>query len=315
MHGMPGMPRHGRTALGWLVRGRREGGTPGRERHMTAQCVTNRMWAAPGAVRAMPGDSVEVVFSTACRRAGAVCARAGAGPVLPVDREFFTAGVLGRPRGTGVRRAMLRPNRPRVAKPLRGHAARRRRRVSEPVIPRRPREGGSVHHGRREKAQAGGREPGGGARRACGRRPAAWRRVTVPAQVENRDRLQDGKADTHTHVEQGRAREDLLLCAVANGAQRVDDDALGQEGARRRPEDPAGGVQDTPGAGGLRRARHPGMAEAAAQAAPLGGARTPTFGKCDGGTLAGRRWRGKRRGQGRRRWARRWPRTAARPGP
>jgi len=149
---------------------------------MTAQCVTNRMWAAPGAVRAVPGDSVEVAFSTVYRRVRAVCRRAGAGPVLPVDREFFTTGAVGRPGGTGVRWAMLCPNRPRVAKPLREHAARRRR-VPEPGIPRRAREGGAARDGRREKAQAGGREPGGGARRACGRQPAAWRRVAVPAKV------------------------------------------------------------------------------------------------------------------------------------
>jgi len=102
---------------------------------MTAQCVTNGMWAAPGAVRAVPGDSLEVAFSTVCRRAGAVCRRAGAGPVLPVDRGYFTTGVIGRLEGTGVRWAMLCPNRPRVAKPLREHAARRRRCVSEPGIP------------------------------------------------------------------------------------------------------------------------------------------------------------------------------------
>jgi len=137
---------------------------------MTAQCVTNGMWAAPGAVRAVPGDPLEVAFSTVCRRAGAVCRRAGAGPVLPVDRGYFTTCVIGRLEGTGVRWAMLCPNRPRVAKPLREHAARRRRCVSEPGI-RRAREGGAVHHGHREKAQAGGREPGGGAHRVCGRRP------------------------------------------------------------------------------------------------------------------------------------------------
>jgi len=133
--GMRGMPRHGRTALGWLVRGRREGGAPGRERHTAAQCAANRMWAAPGAVRVTPGDGVEVAFSTVYRRVRAVCRRAGVGPALPVDREFFTTGVIGRPGGTGVRWAMLCPNRPRVARPLRGHAARRRRRVSEPGIP------------------------------------------------------------------------------------------------------------------------------------------------------------------------------------
>jgi len=283
MRGMPGMPRHGRTALGWLVRGRREGGTPGRERRMTAQCVTNRMRAAPEAVRAVPGDSVEVVFSTACRRAGAVCARAGAGPVLPVDREFFTAGVLGRPRGTGVRRAMLRPNRPRVAKPLREHAARRRRRVSEPGIPRRPREGGSVHHGRREKAQAGGREPGGGARRACGRRPAAWRRVTVPAQAGDRDRLQAAKADAHAHARPRRERQDILLCGVAHGAQRAGHAELGQDGGRRRPPRPGGVAQDAHHAGGVRRSRSPAAAWAAEEAAALGDHRVATFGICGDG--------------------------------
>jgi len=132
--GMHGIPRYGRTALGWLVRGRREGGTSRREKYMTAQCVTNRMWVTPGAVRVMPGDSVEVAFSTVYRRVRAVCRRAGVGPVLLMDREFFTTGVIGRPGGTGVRWAMLCPNRPRVAKALREYAARRRRRVSEPGI-------------------------------------------------------------------------------------------------------------------------------------------------------------------------------------
>jgi len=73
--GMRSMPRQGRTAPGWLAHGRREGGTPGREKYMTAQCAANRMWVAPGAV---PGDSVEIAFSTVHRRAVAVCAQAGA---------------------------------------------------------------------------------------------------------------------------------------------------------------------------------------------------------------------------------------------
>jgi len=121
--GKHGIPRYGRTALGWLVRGRREGGTPGRERHMTAQCVTNRMWAALDAVRVMPGDSVEVAFSTVYRRVRAVCRGAGVRPTPLMDREFFTTGAVGRPGGTGVRWAMLCPNRPRAAKPLREYAA------------------------------------------------------------------------------------------------------------------------------------------------------------------------------------------------
>jgi len=121
--GMHGIPRYGRTALGQPVRGRREGGTSRRERHMAAQCVTNRVWAAPGAVRAVPGDSVGAAFSTVYRRVRAVCRRAGVRPTPLVDREFFTTGAVGRPGGTGVRWAMLCPNRPRAAKPLHEYAA------------------------------------------------------------------------------------------------------------------------------------------------------------------------------------------------
>jgi len=130
---MHGMPRRGRAIPGRPVRGRREGGALGQEKRMTAQCVTNKMWAAPGAVRVVPGDSVEVAFSTVCRRAGAVCARAGPGPL--VGRGPFTAAAIGRPGETGVRRAAPLPNRPRAAASLRGPAAGRSRRALTPKIP------------------------------------------------------------------------------------------------------------------------------------------------------------------------------------
>jgi len=102
---------------------------------MTAQCVTNRMWAAPGAVRAVPGDSIEVAFSTVCRRVRAVCKRAGAGPVLPVDREFFTTGVPGRLGQHGVRWPVPCPNSPRAAAALRKFAAGKAARVLPMRIP------------------------------------------------------------------------------------------------------------------------------------------------------------------------------------
>jgi len=128
--------------------------------------------------------------------------------------------------------------------------------------PRRAREGGAARDGRREEEKAGGRGPRGGARRVCGRQAVVRRRVAVPAQAGDRDRLPDGKADGDTSGGQGRARGDLLPCAVANGAQRADDDAPAQEGARGQPKDPAGGVPDAAGAGacgvhGIRAWRRP----------------------------------------------------------
>jgi len=132
--GMRGMPRHVRMVPGWLVRGRREGGTSRRERHMAAQCAASGMWVTLDAVRAVQGDSMVAAFSTVCRRARAVCARAGARPVLLMDREFFTTGVVGRLEGEGIRWAMPFHSRPRVARALCEYAARGRRRVSAPGI-------------------------------------------------------------------------------------------------------------------------------------------------------------------------------------
>jgi len=98
--GMHGIPRYGRTALGWLVCGRREGGTPGRERHMTAQCAANRMWVTPGAVRVTPGDSVEVAFSTVYRRVRAVRQYRG----MPCMPSAMTISPGSSPRRRSVRR-------------------------------------------------------------------------------------------------------------------------------------------------------------------------------------------------------------------
>jgi len=102
---------------------------------MTAQCVTNRMWVTLDAVRVMPGDSVEVAFSTVYRRVRAVCKRVGAGPVLLMDREFFTTGVPGRLGQHGVRWLMPCPNSPRVAAALRKFAAGKAQRVLPMRIP------------------------------------------------------------------------------------------------------------------------------------------------------------------------------------
>jgi len=102
---------------------------------MTVECVTNGMWAAPGAVRAVPGDSLEVAFSTVCRRAGAVCRRAGAGPVLPVDRGYFTTGVPGRLGRHRTRWPVPCPNSPRVAAAIRRFMSGGRPAVSPVRIP------------------------------------------------------------------------------------------------------------------------------------------------------------------------------------
>jgi len=98
--GMHGIPRYGRTALGWLVHGRREGGTLRRERHMTAQCAANRMWVTPGAVRVTPGDSVEVAFSTVYRRVRAVRQYRG----MPCMPSAMTISPGSSPRRRSVRR-------------------------------------------------------------------------------------------------------------------------------------------------------------------------------------------------------------------
>jgi len=66
--GMRGILRYARVVPGWLVRGRREGGAPGRERRMTAQCVTNGMWITPGAVRVMQGKRGGLVLYRARAR-------------------------------------------------------------------------------------------------------------------------------------------------------------------------------------------------------------------------------------------------------
>jgi len=120
--GMHGIHRYGRTALGWLVRGRRErreGGTSRREKYMTAQCVTNRMWVTLDAVRVMPGDSLEVTFSTVCRRVRAVCRRAGVRPTLLMGRGSFTTGVPGRLGRHRTRWPVPWPNSPRIAAAIR----------------------------------------------------------------------------------------------------------------------------------------------------------------------------------------------------
>jgi len=66
-------------------------------------------------VRVMPGDSVEVAFSTVYMRAGAVCARAGVRPMLPVDCEHIATGVPGRPARHRARRPVPCPNSRRVS--------------------------------------------------------------------------------------------------------------------------------------------------------------------------------------------------------
>jgi len=126
---MHGIHRYGRAVPGWLVRARSDRGSTRREKYMTAQCVTNRMWVTLDAVRVMPGDSPEVAFSTVYRRVWAVCKRAGVRPVLLMDREFFTTGVLERLGQHGVRWLMPCPNSPRVPATLRKFAAGKAARV------------------------------------------------------------------------------------------------------------------------------------------------------------------------------------------
>ena len=133
--GMTAILRYGRMVPGWLVRARPGHGSTRRERHMTAQCAANGMWITMDAVRVMPGDPVEAAFSTVYGRVLAVCARAGVRPVLLMDREFFTTGVLERLGRRKTRWLMPCPNYPRVAAALREHAARSRARVSSMRIP------------------------------------------------------------------------------------------------------------------------------------------------------------------------------------
>jgi len=128
---MHGIHRYGRAVPRWLVRARSDHGPARREKYMTAQCVTNRMWVTPGAVRVMPGDSVEVMFSTVYMRVRAVCARACVRPVLLMDRGHFTAGVLGRLAWHRVRWPVPCPNSRRVAATLREFSAGRRGEVSK----------------------------------------------------------------------------------------------------------------------------------------------------------------------------------------
>jgi len=63
----------------------------------------------------------------------------------------------------------------------------------------------------------------------------------------------------------------------------VDHAALGQEGGRRQPAHPGGVAQDHYPAGGVHRPRRPAEAEAAEEAAVLGGSQAPTFGICGPG--------------------------------
>ena len=127
---MTAILRYGRSVPGWPVRARPGHGQARRERRMTAQCAANGMWITMDAVRAVPGDPVAAAFSTVCGRVLAVCARAGARPVLPVDREFLATGVLARLGRRKTRWPVPCPSYPRVAAALREHAARRRGRVS-----------------------------------------------------------------------------------------------------------------------------------------------------------------------------------------
>ncbi|MDD9808458.1 MAG: hypothetical protein OXU37_08735 [Thaumarchaeota archaeon] len=90
---------------------------------MTVQCVTYEMWLTTGTARAMQGDPVEAAFSTIHRRVMAVCARAGARPALPVDRELLVTGVLTRLGRRKARRFAPCPNYPRMAAELREHSA------------------------------------------------------------------------------------------------------------------------------------------------------------------------------------------------
>jgi len=127
---MHGICRYGRAIPRWLVRARSDHGPARRERHTAAQCAANRRRVTPGAVRVMPGDSVEAAFSTVCRRVRAACARAGVRPVLLVDRGHFMAGVLGRLARHRVRWPVPCPNSRRVAAALRDFTAGRRGVVS-----------------------------------------------------------------------------------------------------------------------------------------------------------------------------------------
>jgi len=113
----------------------------------------------PPAARRLPKDfcsPVEVAFSTVYRRVRAVCKRAGAGPVLPVNREFFTTGVPGRLGQHGVRWLMPCPNSPRVAAALRKFAAGKAQRALPMRIPGgRGREAPHAMITRKEKKERG----------------------------------------------------------------------------------------------------------------------------------------------------------------
>jgi len=133
--GMHGTRRYGRAVPKRLVRARPGHGPARGERRTEAQRAANRMWVTLDAVRAVPGGSVEVAFSSVCGHASAVRAHGGGvRPALPTSCKFLTAGVVGGLKGAGIRRITPCPNKPRVAASLRGFAARQRACVSSPRI-------------------------------------------------------------------------------------------------------------------------------------------------------------------------------------
>jgi len=144
--GMHGIHRYGRALPGWLVRARPGRGSTRRERHMTAQCAANRMWAAPGAVRAVPGDSIDTgeqkslgVYSLAHGR--------------PLDH------CLGRvARGAPARALPKLPARRggHSQVHVRGEAGR-----APDAHPRRAREGGAARHDHKEGEKERGQGPEG----------------------------------------------------------------------------------------------------------------------------------------------------------
>ena len=96
---------------------------------MTAQCEANGMWITLDAGRVMPGDSVEIASSIVYPCVRVACARAGARPALPVNREFFTIGVADLFGKSDSRWVTLRPNRPHLPSSLLEFSVRQRPRA------------------------------------------------------------------------------------------------------------------------------------------------------------------------------------------
>jgi len=148
--------------------------------------------------------------------------------------------------------------------------------------PRRARAGGAARDDHKGEEKARGRRPGGKVHRVRLQQPVPGPRRAVPAQVGNRDQLQDAKAGAHAHAGPRRACQDLLPCGVAHGAQRAGHAALGQDGRRGGRRIPKTTLK-MPSCWSSAWSAASGRGCGPRASRPLAGAQVPTFGICGNG--------------------------------